>query len=81
MTTRPNQQTRQAGREQIAALKAARDQIHQDAEKAKAEADKVMWQAIGQLIQDGHAIQSDAAAATGFSRDHVAKRIALYRKQ
>ena len=76
---RPDENTRKAGREQIEALKKARDQAHEDAEKAKAEADKQLWQAIDELIRQDQVLQSDAATATGYTRDHVAKQTARYR--
>ncbi|MGK4586027.1 hypothetical protein [Kitasatospora sp. HPMI-4] len=76
---RPDQQTREAGRKRIEELKQIRDQAHEDADKAKATADKTMWRAIDALIAEGQVLQSDAASATGWTRDHVAKQTARYR--
>ncbi|MET9399282.1 hypothetical protein [Kitasatospora sp. NPDC002965] len=79
MTPRPNAETRRAAREAIEELKKVRDKAHADAEIAKVEADKAMWQAIDALIAQGKVLQSDAATATAYSRDHVAKQTARYR--
>ncbi|MFJ5122946.1 hypothetical protein [Kitasatospora sp. NPDC088548] len=75
---RPDQTTRTEGRARIAALKKTRDKIHADAEKAKTDADAEMWAAIGELISTGQVLQSDAAAETGFTRDHVLKQTKRY---
>lgn len=76
---RPDKETRAAAKARIAELKTIRDQAHEDAEKAKAAADEVMWQAIAAELDQGEALQLDAAEATAFSRDHIAKRTKQYR--
>ncbi|MET8704316.1 hypothetical protein ABZW10_36505 [Kitasatospora sp. NPDC004723] len=76
---RPDETTREAGRQRIEALRKARDEAHEKADKAKAEADAEMWRAIDALIAEGQVLQSDAAAATGYTRDHVAKQTARHR--
>ncbi|MFJ3221323.1 hypothetical protein ACIPLC_36070 [Kitasatospora sp. NPDC086801] len=76
---RPDPKTREAGRSRIEELKKARDEAHAAADLAKAQADEEMWQAIDALITDGQILQSDAAAATGYTRDHVAKQTARHR--
>lgn len=76
---RPDQQAREAGRDQIRQLKEIRDRIHEEADKAKAEADAEMWRAIDALISGGQVLQSDAVNATGYTRDHVAKQTARHR--
>ncbi|MFE2412331.1 hypothetical protein ACFVXG_38355 [Kitasatospora sp. NPDC058162] len=75
---RPDQTTRTEGRAHIAALKKRRDKIHADAEKAKTDADAEMWAAIAELIRTGQVLQADAAAETGFTRDHVLKQTKRY---
>ncbi|MZG04158.1 hypothetical protein [Streptomyces sp. SID5614] len=76
---RPDKETRAAAKARIAELKKTRDQAHEEAEKAKATADEVMWKAIAAELDTGEALQLDAAEATDFSRDHVAKRTKQYR--
>lgn len=81
MTPRPDQETRTAAKARIAALKAVRDQAHEDAEQAKATADEVMWRAIAAELDAGQALQLDVVAATEFSRDHILRRTKKYRTQ
>lgn len=71
---RPTKEARAAARARIEALKRARDEAHAAAEQAKAAADAVMWQGIAAEIDQGNALQLDAVAATGFSRDHILRR-------
>jgi hypothetical protein len=79
MTPRPDADTRAAARDQFAALRKTRDEAHEAADKAKADADATMWQAVADVLDAGTALQSDAAAALGFTRDHVAKQVARHR--
>ncbi|MCX4707193.1 hypothetical protein [Streptomyces sp. NBC_01373] len=79
MNPRPDKDTRDAATDRIAELKKIRDEAHEAAEKAKAEADEVMWKAIAAELDQGQALQLDAANATGFSRDHVLRRTKKYR--
>ncbi|WP_331724080.1 hypothetical protein [Streptomyces rubiginosohelvolus] len=76
---RPDKETRAAAKARIAELKKIRDKAHEEAEEAKATADEVMWKAIAAELDTGEALQLDAAEATDFSRDHVAKRTKQYR--
>lgn len=78
---RPGKEARAAARARITALKQTRDQAHDDAEQAKAAADEVMWQGIAAEINQGNALQTDAAEATGFSRDHILKRTKRHRQK
>ncbi|MFL4497483.1 hypothetical protein ACJ6WD_40535 [Streptomyces sp. VTCC 41912] len=77
---RPTQDTRDQAKARIAALKKTRDDAHAAADQLKEGADEVMWQAIAAELDEGQALQLDAAEATGFSRDHVLKRTKKYRK-
>lgn len=79
MTPRPDAETRAAARDQLAQLKKTRDQAHEQADKTKADADAVMWRAVGAVLASGAALQADAATALGFTRDHVAKQVARHR--
>ncbi|MBD2829925.1 hypothetical protein ID875_21415 [Streptomyces globisporus] len=79
MPPKPDQETRAAAKARIAEAKEIRDQAHEDAEKAKATADEVMWRAVAAELDADHALQLDAAAATGFSRDHILRRTKKYR--
>ncbi|WP_405802259.1 hypothetical protein [Streptomyces sp. NBC_01506] len=76
---RPDKDTRAAAKARIAELKTIRDKAHEAAEKAKADADEEMWKAIAAELDKGEALQLDAAEATAFSRDHIAKRTKQYR--
>jgi len=80
MTPRPDHKTRAAAKDRITELKKVRDQVHADAEKAKASADEAMWKAIAAELDAGTALQLDVVDATGFSRDHVLRRTKPYRK-
>jgi len=71
---RPAKESRAAARDRIKALKQTRDEAHASAEQAKDAADEAMWQGIAAEIDQGHALQADAAEATGFHRDYILKR-------
>ncbi|OUD03029.1 hypothetical protein [Streptomyces swartbergensis] len=79
MSPRPNQEIRAAAKARIAELKKTRDEAHAAAERAKEQADEAMWKAIAAELDEGQALQLDAAEATGFSRDHVLRRTKKYR--
>ncbi|MEU8718211.1 hypothetical protein [Streptomyces sp. NPDC048663] len=79
MSPRPDQETRTAAKARITGLKQTRDQAHEDAEKAKADADEAMWQSIAAELDAGTLLQADVCEATGFSRDHVLRRTKKYR--
>lgn len=79
MSPRPDQETRTAAQARITGLKQTRDQAHEDAEKAKADADEAMWQSIAAELDAGTLLQADVCEATGFSRDHVLRRTKKYR--
>jgi hypothetical protein len=76
---RPDKDTRAAAKARIAELKKTRDEAHAAAERAKEQADEVMWKAIAAELDQGQALQLDAVEATGFSRDHVLRRTKKYR--
>ncbi|MEV7595504.1 hypothetical protein AB0O42_35095 [Streptomyces sp. NPDC089922] len=80
MAAQPDQETRAAAMTRVTELKKVRDQAHEDAEKAKAAADEVMWKAIAAELDAGNALQRDVVEATDFSRDHVLRRTKPYRK-
>lgn len=80
MTTRPNQETRDAAKARITQIKKDRDQAHETAEKAKAAADESMWKAIAAELDADQVLQLDVVEATGFSRDHVLRRTKQYRQ-
>ncbi|MQS17587.1 hypothetical protein F7Q99_36730 [Streptomyces kaniharaensis] len=75
----PDKETRADGRRLIAELKKQRDQIHKDADDAKADADAAMWRGIDEVIRSGKAMQVDAVKETGYTRDHVLKKTKQYR--
>ena len=79
MAPRPDANTRAAARLRLSALREARDEQHEIADKAKADADAEMWEQVAAVLDAGEALQSDAAAALGFTRDHVAKQVARHR--
>ncbi|MGW7268274.1 hypothetical protein [Streptomyces sp. NPDC054842] len=78
---KPTEEARTAAKARIADLKKVRDQAHEDAEKAKADADEAMWQDIAAELDAKSVLQLDVVEATGFSRDHVLKRTKKYRQQ
>lgn len=80
MSTRPDQETRDAAKVRITGLKEARDKAHEDADKAKTAADEAMWKAIAAELDADQVLQLDVVEATGFSRDHVLRRTKPYRQ-
>ncbi|MEV7123771.1 RapZ C-terminal domain-containing protein [Kitasatospora griseola] len=71
---------RAVGRDQVAALKAARDEAQLRSTEDHEYADALMWHQIGELIRDKTIRQSDAVEVTGYSRDRVLKQTTRYRE-
>ncbi|MEU2086782.1 hypothetical protein ABZ569_33550 [Streptomyces albus] len=78
---RPDEEARREAKQRITQLKTVRDQAHDEAEKAKQNADEEMWRAIAAELDAGNALQLDVVDATGFSRDHVLRRTKKYRNR
>ncbi|HBF83360.1 MAG TPA: hypothetical protein DD420_26595 [Streptomyces sp.] len=79
MSPRPAEEARTQLRTEVTAAMQRREIRHKEADRIRREADAEFWQSIDPLRDAYYGAQTDIAAITGFTRDHILKQSKRHR--
>ncbi|MCX4489817.1 hypothetical protein OG890_38910 [Streptomyces anulatus] len=78
MPPRPSNDRKEQLKREVEEVLAQRDERLKKINEAKEDAERDFWQRINVLRQAYFGAQTDVAAATGYTRDHILKQVTRY---